>query len=208
MNGASVLPALVAGAATVGFLHTLAPDHWMPFAALGRANRWSLGRLIRTTVLCGAGHVTVSAILALIAAFAGLKVIEVAGALLAEQATLLLIVFGGVYLVWGLRRSFTGHHHSHWHGPLTAWSLFLIFSLDICVALTPLVFAAIMQGPAAIAAVILVYEIATIGTMVVLVTMSHYGAGNFHFPWLDQFGQAAAGAVILFVGTAMLLLGI
>ena len=43
MNDPSHLAALIAGAATVGTLHTLAPDHWLPFAALGRANRWSAG---------------------------------------------------------------------------------------------------------------------------------------------------------------------
>lgn len=208
MNESTLLSALVVGAATVGCLHTLAPDHWMPFAALGRANRWSAGRLVRTTILCGIGHVSVSAILALIASFAGLKVIEGVGSRLQEQATLLLIVFGGAYLVWGLRRSFSGHHHRHWHGPLTAGSLFVIFSLDICVALMPLVFAAMVKGPAAVASVIIVYEMATIGTMVALVLLSYHGAQRLHFSWLDRFGQALAGAVIMIVGTAMVLLGI
>ena len=201
------LSALVAGAATVGCLHTLAPDHWMPFAALGRANRWSAGRVVRTTVLCGLGHVTVSAILSLIAAYAGLQLIERVGSRLAEQATFLLIAFGALYLVWGLRRSFSGHPHRHWHGPITAGSLFVIFSLDICVALMPLVFTAMVSGPVAVAAVILTYELATIGTMVALVLLSHHGAERLHFHWLDRFGQAAAGAVIVVVGSAMVLLG-
>lgn len=95
-----LLSALVAGAATVGCLHTLAPDHWMPFAALGRANRWPAGRVVRTTMLCGLGHVTVSAILSLIAGYAGLQVLERMGSRLAEQATFLLIIFGALYLMW------------------------------------------------------------------------------------------------------------
>lgn len=207
MNDATMLSALIAGAATVGFLHTLAPDHWMPFAALGRANQWPAGKIIRTTILCGMGHVTVSAVLALIASFVGLRGIERIGSLLAEQATLLLIAFGAVYLIWGLRRSFSGHHHRHWHGPVTAGSLFVIFSLDICVALMPLVFAAMVRGPAAVTAVIAVYELATIGTMVSLVMLTHYGARRLQFPWIERFGQAAAGGVIVVVGTAMVLLG-
>ncbi len=203
----SLLSALVAGAATVGCLHTLAPDHWMPFAALGRANRWSAGRVVRTTILCGLGHVTVSAILSLIAAYAGLQVIERLGSRLAEQATFLLIAFGALYLMWGLWRSFSGHHHRHWHGPITAGSLFVIFSLDICVALMPLVFTAMSSGAAAVVAVILTYELGTIGTMVALVLLSHHGAERLHFSWLDRFGQATAGAVIVVVGSAMVLLG-
>ena len=208
MTGSTLLSALVAGAATVGCLHTLAPDHWMPFAALGRANRWPTRRLVSTTMLCGLGHVTVSAILSLIAAYAGLQVIERIGARLAEQATFLLIVFGALYLMWGLRRSFSGHHHRHWDGPLTAGSLFVIFSLDICVALMPLVFAALTKGAVAVAAVIITYELATIGTMVALVLLSHHGAQRLHFSWIDRFGQALAGGVIVMVGSAMVWLGI
>jgi nickel/cobalt transporter (NicO) family protein len=208
VTGSTLLSALVAGAATVGCLHTLAPDHWMPFAALGRANRWPARRLVATTMFCGLGHVTVSAILSLIAAYAGVRMFERIGARLAEQATFLLIVFGALYLMWGLRRSFSGHHHRHWHGPLTAGSLFVIFSLDICVALMPLVFAALTKGPAAVAAVIITYELATIGTMVALVLLSHHGTQRLHFPWIDRFGQALAGGVIVMVGSAMVLLGI
>jgi len=208
VSDSTLLSALVAGAATVGCLHTLAPDHWMPFAALGRANRWPAGRVIRTTMLCGAGHVTVSAVLALVAAYAGVQMIERIGARLAEQATFLLIVFGALYLMWGLRRSFSGHHHRHWHGPVTAGSLFVIFSLDICVALMPLVFAALTKGAAEVAAVIITYELATIGTMVALVLLSHHGAQRLHFSWIDRFGQALAGGVIVMVGSAMVWLGI
>ena len=37
-------PALVAAAISIGSIHTLAPDHWVPFAALARAQRWSARR--------------------------------------------------------------------------------------------------------------------------------------------------------------------
>jgi hypothetical protein len=208
VTDSTLLSALVAGAATVGCLHTLAPDHWMPFAALGRANGWATGRVLRTTMICGLGHVTVSAILSLLAAYAGLEAFERIGSRLAEQATFLLIVFGALYLIWGLWRSFSGHHHRHWHGPVTAGSLFVIFSLDICVALMPLVFAALTRGTATVVAVIVTYELATIGTMVLLVLISHRGAQRLNFAWIDRFGQAVAGAVIVMIGSAMVWLGI
>jgi nickel/cobalt transporter (NicO) family protein len=208
MNHPTLFPALVAGAATVGFLHTLAPDHWVPFVALGRANKWSSRRLLATTTMCGLGHVTVSAILSLLAGYAGWRVITHLATRMAEHATLLLILFGALYLLWGLHRSFLPHHHRHAHGPLTAGSLFVIFSLDICVALMPLVFAAMTSGMVAVALVIAAYEVATIGTMVTLVYLSSQGAERLHFSWIDRFGQAGAGGVILLVGTAMIVLGI
>src|SRR6266852_1487173 len=200
--------ALMFAAATVGALHTLAPDHWVPFAALARASKWSVRQTAGTTVLCGFGHVTVSALLAILAAFAGLKMLERLGAQLEHQATLLLIAFGFVYLVWGLRRSFSDHTHRHWHSSLTTWSLFVLFCLDPCVAVMPLVFAASIQGVAAVAAGIIVYEAATIATMVALVLSAHAGVRRLDVPWIDRFGDAVAGSVIVFIGALVGFLGI
>lgn len=187
-------------AATVGALHTLAPDHWVPFAALARASRWSVRQTARTTILCGFGHVTVSALLAILVAFAGLEVLERLGAQLERQATFLLIVFGFVYLIWGLRRSFSKHTHLHWHTSLTTWSLFVLFCLDPCVAVMPLIFAASIQGVVAVGVVIIVYEAATMATMVMLVLNAHAGVRRLEMPWIDRFGDAVAGAVIVCIG--------
>ncbi|SRR5258708_18102860 len=200
--------ALMFAAATVGALHTLAPDHWVPFAALARASRWSARRTARTTMLCGFGHVSVSALLAILDAFAGLKVLESVGAQMERQATFLLFAFGFVYLIWGLRRSFGRHTHRHWHTSLTTWSLFVLFCLDPCVAVMPLVFAASIQGVSTVAAVIIVYEAATIATMVALVLSAHAGVGRLEMPWIDRFGDAVAGAVIVCVGAFVGFLGV
>jgi nickel/cobalt transporter (NicO) family protein len=220
MNGISLT--LVLAAATVGALHTMAPDHWMPFAALARARHWSPARAARTTVLCGFGHVTVSALLGILAAFAGLGIVKLIGGHLATLATWLLMSFGTVYMIWGIRRSLRrdplavihphDHHHAHGHHDhdhgLTEWSLFLLFSADPCVAVMPMIFAAAGSGWATVGAVVLAYELATIATMVVLVTLAHAGARALRAPWIDRYGDALAGAVIVSVGAAMAVLGI
>ena len=51
------------------------------------------------------GHNETGILLAILVAFAGLKVLERLGAQLERQATFLLIAFGFVYLIWGLRRT-------------------------------------------------------------------------------------------------------
>lgn len=212
---------LIAAAATVGALHTMAPDHWMPFAALARARGWSALRTARTTVVCGFGHVTVSAALGIAAVFVGLGAVHMIGGRLESLATWLLMAFGTLYMLWGLRRSFRrdplgvmhahDHHHPHGHHDhdhgLTEWSLFLLFSADPCVAVIPMIIAAAGAGWPTVIAVVLAYEVATIATMVFLVTAAHAGARAFHAPWLNRWGDAAAGAVIVSVGAAMAALG-
>ncbi|MGZ4807840.1 MAG: hypothetical protein ACXV7D_00800 [Thermoanaerobaculia bacterium] len=220
MNG--LLVTLVVAAATVGSLHTMAPDHWMPFAALARARKWSALRTARTTVLCGFGHVTVSAALGIVALFAGLGIIHAIGSHLANQANWLLMAFGTIYMIWGLRRSLRRDphevlhphdhhhpqgHHDHDHG-LTEWSLFLLFCADPCVAVIPMIMAASGGGWTTVAVVVLTYEIATIATMVVLVAGAHAGVRAVRSPWLDRYGDVAAGVLIVSVGATMALLGI
>lgn len=104
---------LVAGAASVGLVHSILPDHWVPLAVVARTQRWSTARLARTTFLAAGGHVLASIALGGIIALIGLqfqKQIE------AEQGHIVggvLVITGLGFLAWGL----TGHGRAHEHGP-------------------------------------------------------------------------------------------
>ena len=214
---ASGLFLTLAGAAvSVGALHTLAPDHWVPFAALARAQRWSVRRTFWVTVLCGFGHVTVSAMLGLLGLLFGLRMVEAFGKRMEAAAGVLLVAFGVVYGIWGLRRALGkrvhGHAHAHYdhvHEPAraTVGGLFVLFSADPCVAVVPILFAAAPLGAHAATAVVLVYEIATIATMVLLVLPARAGARALRFAWIERWADAAAGAVIVGVGVGVAILG-
>jgi nickel/cobalt transporter (NicO) family protein len=218
----SGLAVLALTAAAVGALHSVAPDHWVPFAALARARRWSTAHTARITILCGLGHVTVSAVLGVLALITGLRAVHAIGIRLEEHATLLLMGFGTVYMVWGLRRSFRrdplavlhDHHHHHARGHndhdhgLTEWSLFTLFSLDPCVAVIPMIVAATAGGWAAVGGVVLVYEAATIAAMMLLVGVAVAGVRTMRFAFLDRFGDALAGGLILTTGGVLAVLGL
>ena len=196
--------ALPLAAASVGALHTLAPDHWMPFAALARARGWTPARALRTTVLCGLGHVTVSAILGIAALSVGLGIAQLIGGQLASLAPVLLMLFGTVYMLWGLRP----HRHRHEKQGVTEGALFVLFSSDPCVALIPLILASAGGGWPLILTVIVAYEVGTIAAMSLLVVTAHAGARVMRFHLLDHYGDAIAGGLIVTVGAAVQLLGI
>ena len=204
------LLALLGAAITVGSLHALAPDHWVPFSVLGRARGWSPARTIRLTLLCGLGHVSVSAAFGIAALLLGARAVTALGSTLQSNAALLLIGFGLAYMVWGLWRSFSqrlAHTHPH-DDKLTEWSLFAFFCADPCVALIPMIIAASSRGWGAILSVIIVYELAMFTMMVTLVMTSHAGARALRFPFLDRYGDAVAGATIVMLGTVVTLLGV
>ena len=216
LGSLSALAAIAATAATVGSLHALAPDHWAPVAALARAQRWSAGRTARVTVLCGFGHVTTSVVLGVLAVLFGLGLVAAFGRRLESWGGLLLIAFGLAYGLWGMRRAagarLHGHVHAHYDhvhdaARLTPWTLFLLYSADPCVAVLPLVVAAAPFGALAVAAVALVYEVATIATMTGLVLAVWRGAAALHPRWLDHYGDAAAGGLIATLGITLLAMG-
>ncbi|HET9987522.1 MAG TPA: hypothetical protein VFQ65_03365, partial [Kofleriaceae bacterium] len=199
-------PALALAAATVGALHALAPDHWVPVAAVSRARGWSMGRTARVALLCGFGHVTVSALLGLAALVSGVAVIEALGARSGAVAGVLLIGFGTAYALWGLRhlfmRHFHGHDHAHaGHGHGTAkstvWTLFAIYCADPCIAVVPIVFAAAPLSRVATLAIVAVYEVATIATMVGLTAAARAGTSVIRGRWVDRYGDSAAGGLIV-----------
>ncbi|HET7421832.1 MAG TPA: hypothetical protein VFL27_15740 [Candidatus Dormibacteraeota bacterium] len=104
---------LILGAATVGVLHSILPDHWVPLAVVARTQRWSTLRLARTSFLAGAGHVLTSIVLGGAVAVIGLQFQRQIETQQGHIVGGVLIVTGAGFLIWGL----TGHGHAHEHGP-------------------------------------------------------------------------------------------
>jgi nickel/cobalt exporter len=215
---------LVAAAASIAALHALAPDHWVPFAALARSQRWSAARTAAVTAICGAGHVSASVAIGVAGAIFGVGLFEAFGARLEGVAPLVLIGFGLAYAAWGLgrlirerwhrRMHLAGEHHHHHHhhhlehSPATARALFLLFCADPCVAVIPLMLAAVPSGWTAALLVVAAYELATIAAMVALVLPARAATHAVRAAWMDRFGDVLAGGVIAAVGVLVIAAGI
>ncbi|MGB5812508.1 MAG: hypothetical protein WBG86_18375 [Polyangiales bacterium] len=216
MNHSTLFGSLALAAMSIGALHSLAPDHWVPIAAVARARQWSKRRTARVALLCGFGHVTVSVLLGILALMFGTSLFESFGERMVSIAGYLLIGFGVAYAVWGLRGAFAhrihGHHHHHYdhvHDPSKAsiWSLFLIYCADPCVAVIPILFAAAPLSTLQTASIVVAYEVATIGAMVMLVALAHSGARLFKGSWIERYGDSTAGALIAATGVMVGVLG-
>lgn len=109
---------LAVASVMIGFLHTaLGPDHYLPFIAMSRAGRWSMRKTLAITVACGIGHVLSSALLGTIGIALGigvdlLKSVESARG---DWAAYLMIAFGLIYFIWGLRQAIRNRPHTHVH---------------------------------------------------------------------------------------------
>ena len=109
---------LLATAASIGLVHTLlGPDHYVPFIAMSRASRWSMRKTLAITLLCGVGHVLSSALLGLAGVLVGVALFKVQRIeeLRGQIAGWMLLAFGFVYFLWGIRQAVRSRPHSHVH---------------------------------------------------------------------------------------------
>jgi nickel/cobalt transporter (NicO) family protein len=212
----SLFVTLAAAAVTVGSLHSLAPDHWIPIAAVARARDWSGRRTARVALVCGFGHVTVSVLLGLIGLVSGVALVQSLGNRAAAVSGVLLIGFGVAYALWGMRhmivRRLHGHDHTHYdhvHDPerTTVGALFAIYCADPCVAVVPILFAAAPLSRVETLTLVVLYEAATIATMVGLTAVARAGASVLRARWLERYGDSAAGGLIVLTGVAVAVLG-
>ena len=232
---------LLTTAASVGVLHTLlGPDHYLPFVAMARVGAWSRKKALAITALCGIGHVAGSVVLGLIGiafglSLSGLEAFESSRGSLAAWG---LIMFGLIYMVWGVRRAKRGHTHTHLHAhgdgtlhlhdhnhtsehlhphpkekdserSITPWVLFVIFLFGPCEALIPLLmFPAATKSVGALVLVTGTFGVATVATMLGAVFAGMEGVQRLPFKGLEPYAHSLAGLTILLCGVAIQFLGI
>ncbi len=200
---------LLVSTLTIGLVHSLAPDHWVPFVSIGRARKWSRTKLVWVTLLSGLAHVGSSIAIGCIGLALGFSLarLDVFESQRAQVAGLLLIGFGLAYGIWGLKRA---HKHGH-HRPrysVTVWALILVFLLGPCEPLIPMMFVSAVHGWAATLLVTVLFLVVTLVMMVVQVLVAYQGVGLFNFAKIEHYGDAIAGMVIFVTGAAVMFMGI
>lgn len=201
---------LVVSTLGVAVVHALAPDHWVPFVAIGRAQQWSVKKLALVTTLAGIGHVGSSVVLGLIGLALGflLKGIQAFESARGEIAGLILIGFGLAYAVWGLKQARHGHAHLDKSQIVTVWTLIAIFVLGPCEPLIPLMLLAAQHGWAAIWIVSVLFSGATIAMMLGQALLAYLGVRLLATERLERWTHALAGLLIALTGLLVMALGI
>ena len=107
----TVLTTIAVTGFTIAFLHAAIPTHWLPFVLTGRVQKWSRGKTLLVTAVCGSGHVLFTAVLGFLVAWLGFALNERVGAWFPRIAGGALLAFGLFYVY----RQFSGHGHGHSH---------------------------------------------------------------------------------------------
>lgn len=219
--------ALVLTTIATAIVHTLIPDHWLPFVLVSRAERWSLRRTITLTTCSALLHVIVSIVLAVAIVLAGRGAEAAVGQLgnvLGAASGWMLVVFGAVYTGWFLLRG--GHVHSfgiHPHhrpgddesqGPLgvrlkdiSGYTLTFIVGFNPCILIIPCVYGAAQLSLLTLVAVAIAFAATTIGAMLIVTLLGLHGTARLTSPFLTRYGEALSGALIALTGLAVLVAG-
>ena len=94
----TILLSLLGGGFATAFLHAALPTHWLPFVLVGRAQRWSLGRVLGAVTAAGVAHIATTAAVGGLIVVAGLALEQWIAGLLPHLAAVLLFLFGAFYL--------------------------------------------------------------------------------------------------------------
>ncbi|MFZ4620162.1 MAG: hypothetical protein ACOYNS_06375 [Bacteroidota bacterium] len=211
---------LLLSALTIGIIHATAPDHWLPFVMIGKANQWSRWKTTNVVILAGLGHVGSSVLITVVGVMLGAALEHVNGweAVRGNVASLLLIVFGAVYAVWGMfnygkHTHEHSHHHDHPHGENKAkivsyWTLFALIIFGPCEPLIPLLFASIPYGWFAITGIFVVFGVVTIAMMLLQVHLAMLGLSFMRSHFFEDASHVIAGVVIVLTGILIRVMGI
>jgi sulfite exporter TauE/SafE len=226
-------------AAWLGVFHTVVgPDHYLPFIVMSKARNWSLYKTTWVTLLCGLGHVGSSMAIGMVGVLFGIAVQSMVAveSFRGGIAAWLLMLFGLVYMIWGIFRSRKDQPHKHYHSHLggvthvhlhiheaehehkhqgqkavnlTPWVLFTIFVFGPCEVLIPeLMIPAAKSNYLGAAVVASVFSVATIGTMIAVVLLLSFGIKKIPLGHLEKYMHALAGAAIFLSGCAIVFLGL
>ena len=213
MDQAASLTVILVSTATIGVVHALAPDHWVPFVSIGRARQWSIPKMVGITFLAGVGHVGSSVLIGAIGMILGFSLtgLESAEGNRGAVAGLLLIGFGLAYAVWGLKQLRShAHSDSDAGSSLAVWTLIAIFVLGPCEPLIPLMFVSATHGWTAVIGVSALFGVITIVMMIGQSLIVYLGLDflRFNRNLNHHHGHIIAGLVIAATGAGVMFLGI
>lgn len=205
---------LILTSLTAGFAHTLlGPDHYLPFIVLSKARGWSWRKTFWITFACGLGHILSAVLLGSLTLQMGfsLEKLNLIESLRGNLAGWALLVFGLIYLTWGLRLAFRKNVDitSPEQTGLVPWVLFIIFILGPCEPLIPImIYPALQQNIFGVLLATGLFGAATIAAMLAVVTVSYYGSNAPVFQRQRRFAHALAGLVIMLCGIGIRFLGL
>ena len=201
-----ILSLLGAGFLTA-FLHAALPTHWLPFVLVGRAQRWTLPRMMGAVTAAGLAHIVTTAIVGSLIVAAGLAMDQWAAGLLPYLSAMLLFLLGAFYLSRSLiRRPVTaGGPPLELAEPAVShaaafWGLVAMMAVSPGEVLLPIYLSQASEGLVILAALTVAFALGTIGGMAVFTLAARAGWSVLRLERWARYEGAVLGGALIVIG--------
>lgn len=194
------------------FLHAALPTHWLPFVLVGRAQGWSLPRLLGAVTTAGLAHILSTAVVGGLIVAAGLAMDQWVRGLLPYLSATLLFVFGGFYLSRALIRrpvpaggpplELAEPSVSH---AAAFWGLVALMAVSPGEVLLPIYLSQATQGPLVLVGLTLVFAAGTVLGMALFTALARAGWSVLRLERWARYEGAVLGLALILIGLIVVL---
>lgn len=202
-----VLISLLGGGFVAAFLHAAMPTHWLPFVLVGRAQRWSLMRVMTVAVTAGLAHIASTALVGSLIVAAGLALNAWIGGLLPHLSAALLFIFGAFYLARAsLQKPITATGpEAEVPEPAVSdraafWGLVLMMAVTPGEVLLPIYLSSATEGVAALGLLTLSFAAGTVLGMTLLSALASAGYSILRLERWTRYEGAILGISLIVIG--------
>lgn len=202
-----VLISLLGGEFVAAFLHAAMPTHWLPFVLVGRAQRWSLMRVMTVAVTAGLAHIASTALVGSLIVAAGLALNAWIGGLLPHLSAALLFIFGAFYLARAsLQKPITATGpEAEVPEPAVSdraafWGLVLMMAVTPGEVLLPIYLSSATEGVAALGLLTLSFAAGTVLGMTLLSALASAGYSILRLERWARYEGAILGISLIVIG--------
>lgn len=202
-----VLISLLGGGFVAAFLHAALPTHWLPFVLVGRAQRWSLMRVMTVAVTAGLAHIASTALVGSLIVAAGLALNAWIGGLLPHLSAALLFIFGAFYLARAsLQKPVTATGpEAEVPEPAVSdraafWGLVLMMAVTPGEVLLPIYLSSATEGVTALGLLTLSFAAGTVLGMTLLSALASAGYSILRLERWARYEGAILGISLIVIG--------
>lgn len=203
----SLLLSLLGTGFATAFLHAALPTHWLPFVLVGRAQRWSLPRVLGAVTVAGLAHIGATALVGGLIVIAGLALDQWVSGLLPHISAALLFLFGAFYLIKAtLRRpQLAGGPQLDLPEPAVShaaafWGLVAMMAVSPGEVLLPIYLSQAAEGFWVLVALTLAFAAGTVAGMTAFTLLARAGWSILRLERWARYEGAILGLALIAIG--------
>jgi len=212
---------LIGGAFAAAAVHSLIPDHWLPFVLVAQARGWRLRRAVLVALVGGLAHLASTVVVGLVAVGVSTEASHQVGEKATWVVSLVVICLGLYFTYQGARRAFHPENAGSCWEPRCSCggihpvveeggkkdrsdlALGALLGFRPCPEAIPIFLLAGTQGAFSSTLAVGAYALGAVMALVVAVGLSMLGISRLQSGFVVRYGQLIAGVIILAMGLVL-----